>query len=125
MKAAAGTNEITLFDDLREREIGQFEGMSFKDAKLKVYTDTNHSFPEGESSASAQLRVVRVIERILNEHEGKRIVIGTHGDIMTLIINYYDKQYDYEFWQSTSMPDIYSLEFIDMKLEDIRRLWQR
>lgn len=124
IKGAAGTNEIILFEELRERDIGQIKDMNFMEAKLKVYKDINFSFSNGESTIYAQRRAVKVIENILNENMGKKIVIGTHGDIMTLIMNYFDNRYDFEFWELTSMPDIYKLEFEEQKLIEVVRLWR-
>ncbi|RCW48605.1 hypothetical protein DFP97_106308 [Paenibacillus prosopidis] len=43
---------------------------------------------------------------------------------MTLIMNYFDNRYDFEFWESTSMPDIYKLEFEEQKLIEVVRLWR-
>ncbi|MBP1963272.1 histidine phosphatase family protein [Paenibacillus aceris] len=123
INGAAGTNKIILYEELREREIGQIENMSFMEAKLKLYKDINFSFSKGESTIYAQRRAVNVIENILKENMGKKIVIGTHGDIMTLILNYFDNRYDFEFWESTSIPDIYKLEFEEQKLIELERLW--
>ncbi|RCW48604.1 hypothetical protein DFP97_106307 [Paenibacillus prosopidis] len=45
------------------------------EAKLKVYKDINFSFSNGESTIYAQRRAVKVIENILNENMGKKIVM--------------------------------------------------
>jgi len=114
---------IVEYEDLRERKVGDFQGYSFLDAKEKLFQDFAYSFPGGESSTAAQSRAVRVIEEILNEYIGKRVVLGTHGDIMTLILNHYDQRFDYHFWRGTSMPDIYRVEFEEGQLVHIARLW--
>lgn len=103
--------DINIEEDLRERNIGDFTPASFMDAKCQVYQDIHFAFPHGESSLKAQARAIKVIEDILENNEGKKIVIGTHGDIMTLMMNHFDKRYGFDFWQSTSMPDIYKLKF--------------
>ncbi|WP_436243994.1 histidine phosphatase family protein [Paenibacillus sp. LjRoot56] len=123
IKHAAGTRKIVTFEDLKEREIGKIGEMNFREAKLKVYKDIYYSFPDGESTISAQGRAIKTIVKILNEYREKKIVIGTHGDIMTLILNYFNNQFDFEFWESTSMPDIYKLEFKDHELIEVKRLW--
>ncbi|WP_150265644.1 histidine phosphatase family protein [Paenibacillus tepidiphilus] len=93
------------------------------DAKQAVYRDFSCSFPGGESSREAQSRSAKVIEALLEEHPGGAIVIGTHGDVMTLMLNYYDPQYEFRFWESTSMPDIYKAEFTGRKLIRVTREW--
>lgn len=117
--------EITIEEGLRERSIGDFLPYSFKDAKQAVYDDFQFSFPNGESSVTAQSRALKVLNSLLSGFAGKKILIGTHGDIMTLMMNYYDKQFDFNFWGSTSMPDIYKLEFEGNKLMSTSRLWGR
>ena len=75
---------ITEYEDLRERKVGDFQGHSFLDAKKILFRIQLPSSLE-ESSKSAQSRAVQVLKEILNKHIGKSVVIGTHGDIMTLI----------------------------------------
>ncbi|WP_379248741.1 histidine phosphatase family protein [Paenibacillus sp. GCM10028914] len=116
--------EITIEEDLRERIIGEFTSVTFKEAKHRVFEDIDYSFPGGESSKEAQLRAITVIDRIIEIHQGKKIVVGTHGDIMTLILNYFDKQYGYSFWESTTIPDIYKLRFKDRDLIEVTRMWE-
>ncbi len=43
---------------------------------------------------------------------------------MTLILNCFDKSYNYEFWKSTTMPDIYRLEFQGTDLINVTREWK-
>jgi len=118
-------NDIKIEEDLRERNIGIFSSISFKEAKRQVYEDIHYAFPLGESTLIAQKRSVKVMEDILETYEGKKIVIGTHGDIMALMMNHFDKQYGFDFWQSTSMPDIYKLSFEEKKLKNSTRIWGR
>lgn len=114
---------IVVQEDLRERKIGDLQGSSFGDAKRKLFREPDTFFPEGESSKAAQRRAIQAIEEILEAYGGKHIVIGTHGDIMTLMLHHYDQRFDYEFWQGTTMPDIYRAEFEAGRLVNIARLW--
>ena len=119
--------DIILEEDLKKRQlIGEDYEITidkFYESKKKVYEDRNFSFPGGESSKQAQDRVIKVLKKIIENNQGKRVVIGTHGDIMTLMINYFDANYGFEFWESTSMPDIYKLEIEENMLKSITRLW--
>jgi 2,3-bisphosphoglycerate-dependent phosphoglycerate mutase len=102
--------------------VGDFSPLSFMEAKQKLFENYQDAFPEGESSMGAQDRAIKVILKTLKKYEGKKIVIGTHGDIITLIMNYFDKQYGYQFWQTTTMLDIYKLIFKDRKIISMTRL---
>lgn len=115
--------EIVTIEDLRERGIGDIKDVSFQEAKRRVYQDFHYKFAGGESGAEAQDRGVKELLTLLKEHEGKSIVIGTHGDIMTLMMNYFDPRAGLEFWQSTSMPDTYRLVFAGSQLKAMTRLW--
>lgn len=124
--AAALRKDIRVEEELRERwlsdeEIGKNR---FAEAKRKLFENFDYVFPGGESSREAQSRACRVIENLLRTYEGKRVVIGTHGDIMTLMLNRYDRNYDFDFWKSTTMPDIYKLLFDGSdRLLGVTRLW--
>jgi 2,3-bisphosphoglycerate-dependent phosphoglycerate mutase len=124
IKAAAGNSEMIQYEDLRERSIGNSREHSFRESKRMAYEDFDHSFPEGESSRSAQQRAVATFLQLLVRHEGQKIAIGTHGDIMTLMMNHFDPAYHFEFWESTSMPDIYKLEFEGTRLIEVTRVWK-
>lgn len=115
---------IELIEDLRERTIGTIPDGGFAAAKQHVFEHFDFSFPGGESSRQAQRRAVNAIQSVVRENEGKAIAVGTHGDIMTLMLQYYDPRYGFEFWRSTTMPDLYRVEFREDRLEGIARLWQ-
>lgn len=114
-------------EDLRERMLAGADAEvsleQFRAAKQRVFDEFNYSLPGGESSTMAQRRAVRVLERLLADYKGQSLVIGTHGDIMTLMLNAYDDRYGYDYWRSTSMPDIYKVTFSGLKLLEVCRLW--
>jgi 2,3-bisphosphoglycerate-dependent phosphoglycerate mutase len=120
---------IIEYEELRERPI---KGLDYKapweellEAIRISFIDLDFALEGGESTRKAQNRAIPIIEKLLMEHHGKNIVIGTHGNIMTIIMNYYDKNYGFEFWNSTSKPDIYKMTFSDNRLERIDRVWNR
>lgn len=117
--------EILIEENLRERTMGNFKPLAFKQAKEKLYIDSEFSFPQGESSMEAQTRALRVVLPLLERFQQKTLVIGTHGDILTLMLNYFDEKYDFEFWQSTSMPDLYEVNFKGNMMTDCLRVWER
>lgn len=118
-----GNNFIHIEEDLRERTMGDFAPLPFLEAKQKLYHEFNFSFPNGESSAAAQERAIQAIQPIINAHEGKKIALGTHGDIMTLMLNHWNEEYGFSFWQAATMPDIYKLIFQGEQLIEVIRIW--
>lgn len=121
--AASHKQEIQIVEELREREIGVITGVDFKTAKKQVYADFDHAFAGGESSRQAQKRAVAALHMIIGQHRGKQIVVGTHGDILTLMLNYYDPQIGYAFWRSSTMPDVYKVILDEERLARLERLW--
>ncbi|MCW1238096.1 MULTISPECIES: histidine phosphatase family protein [Bacillus] len=89
----------------------------------KMFSNPDFTLMEGESYKDCQRRVVKVLKEILMDFQGQKIVIGTHGLVMTLMMNYFDKQYGFEFLIHTSKPDIYKLEFNAEQLLNVKKLW--
>jgi 2,3-bisphosphoglycerate-dependent phosphoglycerate mutase len=120
---------INEYEELAERAI---KGLDYKapwetlEAAIEQsFSDKDYALIGGESTRKAQQRAIPVIEKLLQEYEGKTSVVGTHGNIMTIILNYYDESYGYDFWKSTSKPDIYQLTFTANLLQKVHRIWKR
>ncbi len=97
----------------------------FHHAITKVWEDPCFSWEGGESNITAQKRGVQAMKQILQTYDGKHIIIGTHGNIMVLIMNYFDQKYGFNFWKKLTMPDIYKLTFEKNKLKSVDRIWNR
>lgn len=113
---------IHIEEDFKERELSKKPVENFNDVIKRVWGDFNLSWDEGESNNIAQKRGIKVTKKILNEYKGKNIVVGTHGNIMVLIMNYFDNKYDFKFWKDLKMPDIYKLTFDDDTLIEVNRV---
>jgi|LGOV01.1.fsa_nt_gb 2,3-bisphosphoglycerate-dependent phosphoglycerate mutase len=120
--------EINEFSELRERQLKpenvELPYNDFINAIKDSFMDKNYSLNGGESIREVQDRAIPVIEMLLEKHKGKNIVIGTHGNIMTMIMKYYDDSFGFEFWESTSMPDMYIMTFNKNSLLKIERNWR-
>jgi 2,3-bisphosphoglycerate-dependent phosphoglycerate mutase len=89
----------------------------------KSFLDSDFSLEEAESNVDCQRRAIRVLEEIIDTYKDGKVVIGTHGAVMTLMMGYFDSRYGFDFLLSTSKPDIYRMEFNEKKLEKVERLW--
>lgn len=114
--------EIEINDDLKERVLSEQPVANFNEAILQVWSDFDFSHPSGESSLNAQARGVRATKEILEKYVGQNVAIGTHGNLMVLIMNYFDPVYDFSFWKELEMPDLYQLSFYEQQLIEVRRL---
>ncbi|WP_102694430.1 histidine phosphatase family protein [Rummeliibacillus pycnus] len=115
--------DVHIHSDFRERLLSKEPVENFKEAITKVWTDPSFSFSGGESNIEAQKRGVEATLKVIAQYEGKRIVIGTHGNLMVLIMQYFDERYNLSFWEKLAMPDVYKLEFKRNKLILVERLW--
>jgi len=116
--------EIIIEDAFKERKIAEGSVDNFDSAITKLWTNYDFSFEGGESNLEAQERGICSLNKVLNKYGGKNIVIGTHGNIMVLMMNYFDNTYDYDFWRNLSMPDVYKLRFKDNVLIGSERIWK-
>ncbi|MDN7246887.1 histidine phosphatase family protein [Planococcus shenhongbingii] len=114
--------EIELLDGFRERLLSSEPAAEFQSAILKAWEDEQFAFEGGESNQAARARGVKEVLEILQHYEGERIAIGTHGNIMVLIMSYFDSRYGFQFWQQLGMPAVYCLSFEDMKLSEVRQI---
>ncbi|TDF93797.1 histidine phosphatase family protein [Paenibacillus piri] len=120
---------IELEEDLRERQLAGIdyivEDRDFIPAVEKLFAEPDFSFPGGESNAASQRRSVAALRRVMERHKGKSIAVGTHGNIMTVMMQYFNSSIGLAFWKQTSKPDIYKMEFDDTgSLIAINRLWE-
>lgn len=117
--------DIIIEEDFKERVLSGSTVDDFNDAIYQVWADYNFSFAGGESNHMAQQRGKKALYKILEVYKHKNIVIGTHGNIMVLMMNYFDNSYDYNFWKTLDMPDIYKLSFHGIELKEVNRLWDK
>ena len=114
---------VEMDDRFRERKLAANPVEHFQEAVLQAWEDFGFALPGGESGYDAQKRGVAALMNVIQRHGGGNIAIGTHGNIMALMLNYYDKRYDYAFWRKLSMPDIYRLTVEQEALVEIQRVW--
>lgn len=119
--------EVLVFEDLKEREFSSQDNR-LADKKLaplleRSFVDPNYVPNGGESNAECQKRAVKVLNELLITYKEKSIVIGTHGVVMTLMMGFYESEFDLDFLNNLSKPDIYKMEFNGQDLLHVQRLW--
>lgn len=113
--AAFFGKEILTDERLKEREKGpnsNNHGMF-----QKRWADHEYHEEGGESIAMVQKRNIEALHEILEENQGKEIVIGTHGTALSTILNFYDSSFGCEDFLRIIdwMPYIMELDFEDGK----------
>lgn len=113
---------IEVDERLIERVLSPVPLDDWRKRLAETFVDFDLSFEGGESSRMAMLRGVEVVHQVI-EQTTKPVVIVTHGNLMTLILKYFDEQVGYEEWESLQNPDVYCIKFgnEDIKVEHIVR----
>lgn len=114
--------EIEIIDAFKERILSEQPVTDFNEVMHQLWSDFDFSLPSGESNHHAQARGVHVTKEILEKYAGKNVAIGTHGNIMVLIMNYFNPIYDFSFWNQLQMPDIYQLTFYEQQMIAVKRV---
>lgn len=119
--------QVLPIEDLKERVF--LEGDTrLSDEELfplleKSFADPDFLLPGGESNKDCQQRAVRALKEILAGCQGRKVAIGTHGAVMTLMMAYFDNRYNLDFLRQLSKPDVYRMTFEGEKLVEVNRLW--
>jgi 2,3-bisphosphoglycerate-dependent phosphoglycerate mutase len=89
---------------------------SFQDLEMRL--------PGGETSLEAMERGISVIKDLIELPE-TRIAVVTHGNIMCLMLHYYNTKYGFDEWRNLTNPDVFEL-IIANKTEAvyIKRIWE-
>lgn len=110
--------------DLQERVLSQDNLPDWLNKLKLTFDDLNLSYKGGESSLEAMKRGIAVVHEALDSH-AKHIVLVSHGNLIALLLKYYDEQIQFEHWQALTNPDVYELVFDDnCQLIRIERIWQ-
>lgn len=110
--------------DLQERVLSQDNLPDWLDKLKLTFDDLDLCYTGGESSREAMKRGIAVVHEALNSH-AKHIVVVSHGNLISLLLKYYDEQIQFEHWQALSNPDVYELVFDDeYQLIRMQRIWQ-
>jgi uncharacterized phosphatase len=81
---ALGVPGISIEELLLERSFGEAEGLSHEEWKAK-YNDTNH-VPGGETLEQLEARAWVLLQRLLEQHEGKRVLTVSHGALIRTLL---------------------------------------
>ncbi|WP_404405012.1 histidine phosphatase family protein [Jeotgalibacillus malaysiensis] len=119
--------EIEVDERFRERDLAARDH-HFEDpisAVKRVFENPDFKFPEGESNNEVIERGISALKEVVNEHKGKRIAVGIHGNIFACMMSWFDNRYGFEFSLQTTKPDIYKLVIDeDFRLVSTERMWK-
>ncbi|MGL1893639.1 MAG: histidine phosphatase family protein [Spirochaetaceae bacterium] len=117
---------IDTYDELIERGIKgsdiKVEWEEINNAIKKSFDDIDYCLEGGETTREAQSRAIPLLKNLLDQYKGKSIAIGTHGNILTIILKYFDDSYGYNFWKKSKKPDIYKVSFLNYNITNVENM---
>ena len=109
--------------DLRERTLSEVPVDDWRAALERSWEDFSFACPGGESSGASQRRAVTVCQELAGRHPGGGIVLATHGNLLALLMNYYDPSVGFGHWNALSSPDIYRVDLEVSTEVQFERMW--
>lgn len=90
--------EIISLEDLKEMNMGIWEGLTFTTIREKygkmheTFWNAPHELTEypGETFEALEKRVMTTLQRIIEDNEGKSVLIVAHGIVLNVIMGYFD-----------------------------------
>jgi 2,3-bisphosphoglycerate-dependent phosphoglycerate mutase len=101
---------IEVDERLIERVLSPVPLNDWRRRLAETFVDLDLSFEGGESSHMAMMRGIEVVHQVIDQTT-KPVIIVTHGNLMTLILKYFDEKVGYEEWENLQNPDVYCVKF--------------
>jgi len=101
---------VQVLDDLRERRLASELPDEWRGSLERSWNDADLELPGGESGRAAQRRAVALLDLLRTRHpDGGRIVLGSHGNLISLILQALEPSVGFEFHMAMPMPALYRL----------------
>ena len=102
--------EVQVLVDLRERRLSPQPMESWREALERAWTDADFAPPGGETGRDAQRRAVAILDLLRSRHpDGGRLVLGSHGNLISLILQALEPGVDFAFHMAMPTPALYHL----------------
>jgi len=103
--------DVQVLANLRERRLTLAPRDDWGDVLARAWTDPSFALPGTESGQTAQRRGIGVLDLLRVRHaDGGRLLVGSHGNLISLILQSFEPEVDLAFHLAMPMPAIYHLE---------------
>ncbi|EPE60453.1 phosphoglycerate mutase [Exiguobacterium sp. S17] len=102
---------------MRERILSLEPRADWFDLLRHSFDEPSFKLPEAESGLEATARILDVVAQT-----NSSTILVTHGNLLALLLQHVDNQFDFETWRKLSNPDVYQLEFVD-NFFSVTRVW--
>ncbi len=126
---------MQLLSDLRERRHSLEQHDDWRETLERAWADASFALPGAETGRDAQRRAIGTLDLLRARHpDGGRVVVGSHGNLISLILQALEPDVGFEFHMAMPMPAVYRLThdglrwrimgghgFAPVELSDLRR----
>jgi len=103
--------EVQELADLRERRLTATQRDDWAEILARAWADPGYAAPGGETGREAQLRGMRALDLLRTRHaEGGRLLVGSHGNLISLILQALEPAVDHDFHLAMPMPAVFHLQ---------------
>ncbi|MFE3977267.1 MULTISPECIES: histidine phosphatase family protein [unclassified Peribacillus] len=114
--------KIEIDERLSERTLSTLDLPDWLEKLKATFNDMELKFEGGESSQEAMNRIINVVDEVFKS-ETENTVIVSHGNIISLLLKNYNRDFDFEGWKNLSNPDIFQLSCTKNEV-NMERIWQ-
>jgi broad specificity phosphatase PhoE len=102
--------EVQVLIDLRERRFSTVPLPAWQEQLERAWREADYAPPGGETGRDAQRRAMAVLDLLRSRHlEGGRLLVGSHGNLISLVLQSLEPAVDFAFHMAMPMPAIYRL----------------
>lgn len=101
---------IKVDNRLTERVLSPVLLENWRERLAETFVDLDLCLEGGESSRTAMMRSVAAVHQAMKETTTS-IILVTHGNLMTLILKYFNERVGYAEWEALQNPDVYRVTF--------------
>lgn len=96
---------IQLDKRLIERKLSSqsISDQAFEATLKQLWKNPAISLPGGESNLTAQKRALSFLQDLEKLHQNEHIIISSHGNLVCILLNYFDDTINYNFWKQLPM----------------------
>ena len=119
--AGCAGKPLRIHDELREQlSLWADSVEEFMEQMRKKWEDFHFAPPGGESNAECQLRIVNAVRDIISRHAGSTLLVSSHGNAISLLLNSIHSSFNFEEWVAMKNPDLFRI-----KAEGATLVWDR
>ena len=102
--------DVQVLEDLRERRLSTGALDDWQAALAHAWEDPDLALPGAESGRDAQRRAMAILDLLRTRHaSGGRLVLGSHGNLISLILQALEPGVGFDFHMAMPTPALYRL----------------